>query len=74
MVVGDVKSERVEQVKGATYSLRAFLGLMPTVTDPQKNSVGCLVRALLQTEDLRLPAYSSSPELGAVLCFIIAIY
>ncbi|PHJ21134.1 phosphatidylserine decarboxylase [Cystoisospora suis] len=38
MVVGDVKSERVEQVKGATYSLRAFLGLMPTVTDPQKNS------------------------------------
>lgn len=43
MVVGDVKAERVEQVKGATYSLRAFLGLMPTVTDPQKNTVRLLV-------------------------------
>ncbi|KFG42844.1 phosphatidylserine decarboxylase [Toxoplasma gondii p89] len=41
--LGDVSSERVEQVKGATYSLRAFLGLMPKVTNPEKNALKFVV-------------------------------
>ncbi|PFH35205.1 phosphatidylserine decarboxylase [Besnoitia besnoiti] len=41
--LGDVQAERVEQVKGATYSLRAFLGLMPTVSDPEKNTLKFVV-------------------------------